>query len=338
MDISVIAKLAQACFSSNPAIILGSGASMPYGLPSMDGLQKHLTDNIKPDKGAESEAWTSVRNALVSGDHLEKAMENKNLPQKLTRKIVEETWKCVNQADRKVFIKSINNNIEFPLGRLLGGLLKTSNLIVNIVTPNYDRIAEYACNVHGLLYSTGFTPGYIQRRPGKQIAFQYNEKSMQMIRIWKVHGSLDWFSIEGREVFSAQVFDIPANSRPVIVTPGLHKYEETHNEPFRSIIAGVDEVFEKANGFICIGFGFRDKHIVPKLLERCKRRTVPVAVIAHMLTDEAKRFLKNNAGEKYIGLEMTDTGTRAFTAEEPDGIELDKPDLWSLNGFLTLVM
>ncbi|MBF0340985.1 MAG: SIR2 family protein [Magnetococcales bacterium] len=338
MDNDTIAKLAQACYSSNPAIILGSGASMPHGLPSMGQLQKHLTDNIIPDKGAEAKAWTSVSDALASGDHLEKAMEDQNLPQELIRKIVEETWKCVNKADHEVFLKSIANDVNFPLGKLLKGLLGTSNQRINIITPNYDRVAEYVCNVHELPYSTGFMPGYIQwLADNNSITYQSNGKSVQMIRIWKVHGSLDWFAI-AENVFSAPVFDIPTNARPVIVTPGLRKYEETHYEPFRSIMAGADDVLKKATGFICIGFGFRDKHIVPKLHQRCKDMTVPVAVIARTLTDEAKQFLRNNAGRRYIGLEMANTGTRIFTDTTPDGIELDKPDLWSLKGFLTLVM
>mgnify|MGYP003627920624 CR=1 FL=1 len=35
MNMDDISKLAQACFQSNPTLILGSGASMPHGLPSM---------------------------------------------------------------------------------------------------------------------------------------------------------------------------------------------------------------------------------------------------------------------------------------------------------------
>ncbi|MBF0213592.1 MAG: SIR2 family protein [Magnetococcales bacterium] len=337
MDNNAIAKLAQTCCENNPAIILGSGASMPHGLPSMGALQKHLKDNIKTDN-KEEEAWSSVCNALDSGDHLEKAMEDKNLPPALLQKIVQETWKCVNEADHKIFLQSIKGGVKLPLGDLLRHLLRTNNHTINVITTNYDRVAEYACNVCRLLYSTGFTPGYVQHRPSTPITFQRSGKTEQTIRIWKVHGSLDWFSIEEGQVLSAQVFDIPDNAKPAIVTPGIRKYEETHNEPFRSIISGVDDVFKQANGFICIGFGFRDKHIVPKLLERCRDKAVPVAVIAHTLTDEAKKFLRNNAGKKYLGLEMTNNGTRAFTEETPDGIELDKPDLWALNGFLSLVL
>jgi SIR2-like domain len=339
MDRDTIAKLAQACFSSNPAIILGSGASLPHKLPSMGELQEFLVRNVQANAGEEEDAWMLVRTALSKGDHLEKAMIGKTLPVSLTKKIVEQTWTCVNKADHALFLRAISNNEDFPFGRLLHGLLISTNAVIDVITTNYDRVAEYACNAYGLLFSSGFTPGYIQRREGSDpVTFQRGKSLPKTVRIWKVHGSLDWFMRGEDEPFSAPVFEIPsADAKPLIVTPGLYKYQETHSEPFRSIMTGADAAFDRATGFICIGFGFRDSHIEPKLFARCKTGNFPIAVIARTLTDEAKAFLKNHAGAKYIGLEKTKTGTRIFTFETPDGIELAEPDLWSLNGFLSLV-
>lgn len=338
MERAAIAKLAQACFSSNPAIVLGSGASMPHGLPSMGQLQDYLIGNLQATEGAEADAWLLVRTALNNGDHLEQAMTGKNLPTSLTRKIVELTWRCVNEADHELFLRAVSKNEEFPFGRLLKGLSVTSNPVIDVITTNYDRVAEYACNSHGLLYSSGFTPGYIQGREGSNpVTFQRGKTPPKAIRIWKVHGSLDWFVRGEDEPFSAPVFEIPAaDTVPLIVTPGLYKFEQTQYEPFRSIMTGADAAFEHATGFICIGFGFRDSHIEPKLIARCRTGNIPVAVVARNLTDEAKAFLKNRAGPKYIGFEKTDAGTRVFTATTPDGIELTEPDLWSLSGFLSL--
>lgn len=42
-----ISKLAQACFQARPTIILGSGATMPHGLPSMATLSTYLPDNLQ---------------------------------------------------------------------------------------------------------------------------------------------------------------------------------------------------------------------------------------------------------------------------------------------------
>jgi hypothetical protein len=184
----------------------------------------------------------------------------------------------------------------------------------------------------------GFTPGYLQKREGSDlVTFQRGKSTAKIVRIWKVHGSLDWFARGDGESFAAPVFAIPGPEvTPLIVTPGLYKFEQTQYEPFRSIMTGADSAFARATAFICIGFGFRDSHIEPKLFERCSAANVPVAVIARTLTDEAKHFLKTRAGSRCIGLEKTPNGTRVFTAEFSDGFEVADPEMWSLSGFLKL--
>jgi hypothetical protein len=69
-----ISKVAQACFQGCPIIVLGSGASMPHGLPSMADLSNYLRDNIKVESEAEKDAWLLVNTALANGDHLEAAL------------------------------------------------------------------------------------------------------------------------------------------------------------------------------------------------------------------------------------------------------------------------
>ena len=64
MTIEQISKLAQSCFQGNPIIVLGSGASMPHGLPSMSNLAVFLKANIKPNGDNEAHGWTSVLDAL----------------------------------------------------------------------------------------------------------------------------------------------------------------------------------------------------------------------------------------------------------------------------------
>ncbi len=95
MTIEQISKLAQSCFQGNPVIVLGSGASMPHGLPSMGDLAVFLKNHIEPADDKETVGWATVVAELDEGKHLEAALEGKNLPDSLLQKIVCETWKCV---------------------------------------------------------------------------------------------------------------------------------------------------------------------------------------------------------------------------------------------------
>jgi hypothetical protein len=340
MDLAGIAKLALSCFASNPVIVLGSGASAAHKLPGMEALRDHLTASIVAESDEEIVSWNAVRQSLDAGKHLEQALIGKELPSSLTKKIVAGTWQCVNVGDKALFQRAMTAQEVFPLGTLLSALFRSSNRTVDIVTTNYDRVAEYASNSAGLLFSAGFAPGYVQAREGVDpVCFYRAGKQMRAVRIWKVHGSLDWFERADGSTVAAPLFELPdAALTPLIVTPGFNKFERTHDEPFRSAIQGADRALANAEAFLCAGFGFRDTHIVPKMLDRCRQKNLPVTVLARSLTDEAREFLRTKAGAKYLGIERNGTGSKIYVADHPDGIDIGGQDFWSLDGFQKLVI
>lgn len=340
MKTEEIAKFAQTCFQGSPTIVLGSGASMPHGLPSMGALSSFLRDNLQTAGQAEEEAWLLVRTALANGDHLEAALEGKALPNTLLAKIVGLTWQCVNEKDTALLSLAASNGGEFALGRLLSGMFNSTLDEIHVVTTNYDRVAEFACNSKGVLFQTGFAPGYVQKWESTGgVKFRHGAKASRVVKIWKVHGSLDWFRTADERTVGLPVFELPpAEYSPLIVTPGLNKYEKTHEDPFRTTINGADAALRAASAFLCVGFGFRDQHIHPKIIERCREKNVPIVVLARTLTDEAKDFLKNKAGTNYMGIEMSGAGSKVYRPEAPDGVEVAAADLWSLPGFNNLVL
>lgn len=314
---------------------------MPHGLPSMGDLSTYLRDNVETEGEAESDAWLLVKTALASGDHLEAALEGKNLPPSLLSKIVGLTWRCINHKDMLLLEAAASNIDNFPLGRLVVSLLSSTHNEIHLVTTNYDRVAEFACNSKNVLFQTGFAPGYVQKWESTgRVRFTHAGKISRVVKIWKVHGSLDWFRTTDDRIIGLPVFILPEFDKytPLIVTPGLNKYEKTYEDPFRTTINGADAALKDAQAFLCVGFGFRDQHIHPKIIERCRERNVPTVVLARTLTHEAKEFLMKNAGKNYLGIERSDVGSRVFSANHPDGFEIAISDLWSLDGFNNLVL
>lgn len=335
-----IAKTAQACFQGCPTIVLGSGASMPHGLPSMGDLSTYLCKNMETVGDHEAEAWRLVEDALATGDHLEAALEGKALPAALLSKIVGLTWRCVNEKDMKL-LEAAGGNGDFSLGKLLASMFSSTQSEVHVVTTNYDRVAEFACNSKNVLFQTGFAPGYIQAwETTGRVRMMHGTKAARVVKIWKIHGSLDWFRTADDRTVGLPVFELPSKDHytPLIVTPGLNKYEKTYEDPFRTTINGADAALKNASAFLCIGFGFRDQHIHPKIIERCRERNVPIVVLARTLTEEAKMFLKNRAGANYLGIEKSGGGSRVYSPTAPEGIDVNTADLWSLDGFNNLVL
>lgn len=335
-----ISSMAQVCVQQSPVIVLGSGASVPHQIRGMDSLSSYLLKNIVPEGSEEEDAWLLVRNALNQGDGLEEALLRIPAPRSLVSKIVKLTWKAIASDDFALLARASSGSEHFPLSELLRKLFDSVNRRIDIVTPNYDRVAEYACDIAGYVHFTGFLPGIIrQRNNAEPFAIRCGANQLRIVRIWKVHGSLDWFESANGTVLSLPPSEeLPESFAPLIVTPGVSKYERTHDEPFRSVIQGADKVLAEAKSFLCIGYGFRDRHIQPKLIERCRQGNVLIVILARALTAEAKDFLLKCAGSRYLALEEQQGGTRIFSPQHPSGVVLDTPNLWTFDGFNQMVL
>lgn len=327
---------AMACLQNCPVIVLGSGASIPFGVPGMPALQKFLTDNLHPKIGTEADEWLLIQTALSNGDDLEKALSGTKITENLMRKIVNNTWDFIAKSDVDVLRQIATAKIELPLTRLLRWLTRSTHYEVTIVTTNYDRLAEYAADAAGMVHLNGFAPGYIHNREtGASYFIKRGNQRARTARLWKVHGSLDWFARNESEIVCARFTgQRPEELLPVIVTPGIQKFQLTHSEPYRSVITGADGALEAASAVICVGYGFRDEHIEPKLVDRCRDHNIPLIVIAKTLTAEAHCFLAESAGHKYLAFEEAEDGCKALTPEFPGGLNIPGKKLWDFNEFV----
>jgi SIR2-like domain len=337
--LAFLAERAQACFSQVPAIVLGSGASAAHRIRGMVGLSDYLKASVAPSEQGESEAWTSI-SASLDAVGLEQALQQTASPANLVSQIVLLTHRILAEDDLALLSRIVHGEEKLHLANTLSGLSRTTKRTISVVTTNYDRIAEYACDVAGLAHWTGFTPGYIRRRDGSaEVSLFRGGHQQQLVQIFKVHGSLDWYcDPAGTPIGLPPAFAAPDGFEPLIVTPGVSKYQRTHHEPFRSTIQGSDRALAEAASFLCIGYGFRDEHIQPRLLERCARANVPVVVLARTLTEEARAFVSKSAGDRYLALEHHNDGSTAYFPGQETGVVIEGVDLWSLEGFNKLIM
>ena len=327
----------QECLKAMPVIVLGSGASIPFGLPSMKELAQRLSRSTPEAARDVSDAklWDCFTERLRTQD-LESALTAVQLTERLSDYVVRQTWGQISVADVKVFENLIADANLLPLTRLYRHLFGSTHRKVSVVTTNYDRLAEYGADRGRFCHYTGFTYGYFrQRQTSSRISFLQGAQSARTIDIWKVHGSLDWFMNADNHVIAfTSAGSIPAGFRPAIVTPGISKYEQTHSEPFRTVIAGADNALTRATAYLCIGFGFNDEHIQPKLKERWQQGEAFLLVLTKALSDSAKRMLASANGQKFLALEDAPTGTRMWSHRYRDETLLEKVRLWNLPEFL----
>lgn len=330
-------EIAQECISKSPVLILGSGASAAYGIPGMPGLRDSLLSTMLP-KGAlpeDQSAWDKFHVSLLNLD-LETALNNQQLPDSITQHIVEITWDFLAPHDIRVFEDMLKNRDIFPLTKLYRHLFRSTKSDIHVVTPNYDRIAEYAADAGELSHYTGFSYGHLRFRSNELTQLK---SSARVVKVWKVHGSFDWFKNNDGIVMALPVFGSrPSGIKPVIVTPGIEKYRLTHDEPFLSIKQGADLALQSAGSYLCIGYGFNDKHLQTKLVERCRFESVPLVLITKEITPTAHEFLKSGKCPRYLALEECGSGSKMYSAEYPDGVELKDKPVWQLEQFLSMVI
>ena len=341
MDFDLVQKQMQSWTNSIPLIILGSGASVPYNIPSMFSLGEHLKNSILFSNKEDQEQFESFKLVFEKSGDLESTLLGMNLRPNVLNEIVCKTWELINYQDLLAYEQILQKTIELPLSSLIKHLLATSKKKISIVTTNYDRIAEYASSIANAFICNGFTQnfhGCFSNSIHKN-DFSKLKGYAGQVNIWKVHGSLDWFKSTSEECLHFPLRqNIPVDFIPSIVTPGLAKYLHSHLEPYRTIFTEADAEIEQANSYLCIGYGFNDLHVHPKLISQIKNGK-PIIVITKELTDNTKKAIVGGDCKQYILLEQLNSNdTRIYSSLFSGEEIISNENYWTLNEYLKLII
>ena len=325
--------------SSNPVIVLGSGASVSYSIPSMGILANELKDFFKANPYHDKIADDSVKRLielLDSGMGLEAVLLDIKVPERVETDIVNVVWKVILKSDAQVYERFLGGE-DINLKQLFDYIIYGDpSKTLNVVSTNYDRIAEYAACQTNAYINIGFTHGLmgklkdnIMSNPPK------TEKDYTgFINILKVHGSLDWYRKDDT------IYNIPNSSKnplgftPCIVTPGTNKYERTQQEPHRQLLSAVDKIFEGTQNYLCIGYGFNDKHVQEMLLKYAKRRKAKILIVTKEITDSIRENVMNK-GYEYIAIYSNGADGTIFQTSSDSMLIKDKI-YWTIEGLMEI--
>lgn len=326
---------------SPPVIVLGSGASISYGLASMWDIQEHLKSFFATHDYLHKESKDAVAkflDNLSNGMGLEDALLHISMPEEVEEDIVCEVGNLIANQDYEVFKKVLNGE-EINLKPLFEHLIyMRPDTILNVVSTNYDKIAEYAASQAGAYINMGFASTYLGGFKNRLDAYPalFKNSYLGLINIWKVHGSLDWFEKGGQLYNIPNMHEIPFGYKPCIITPGTNKYEKTHQSPYRELLERIDKCFNAAKGFLCIGYGFNDQHVHPVLLKNAQQKHAPVIIVTKDITDPIRRNVMNS-NHNYIAI--YDNSHDGCYIECPDEkLEIPDKKYWILKEFCSIFM
>lgn len=162
MDLNDVAKMIQDYLSDSPLVVLGSGASVPYGLPTMSGLASVLRKDALLQKEKDSTKLFYDMDLLG----LEAAIDNSFLSENAKNQIRILTWNCINKADLVLFRdKNLEDRMQ-SLVQLIKKIIMTTPNQLTVVTTNYDRLFEYAIDLYGASTVTGFEGNFFRKFNG----------------------------------------------------------------------------------------------------------------------------------------------------------------------------
>lgn len=342
MNENEIFKEIQDIVSDNPVVVLGSGASVGYGIASMSELADALKKLFSTKKYVDREANECVKNFLENlgrGIGLEQALLNVKAPEIVENDIVSTVWKTIAPEDKKVYMSAINGE-EIDIKSLFDYLIyDRPNQIVNVISTNYDKIAEYAISQTKAYCNTGFSPFLIGHPCDNtnDIILSKLDNYIGVINLWKIHGSLDWFRKDDRIVSFPNIDTIPDGYQPCIITPGTNKYEKINRDPHRVLLNNIDECFAASSGYLCIGYGFNDTHVHPRLIQYSKNRRKPILVVVRDITSAIQKNVIDSRCKYIIISSDGGEGTKILTSNDSNPINIPDKIYWNVSGLCEIL-
>jgi len=151
---------------------------------------------------------------------------------------------------------------------------------LNLFTTNYDRLIEHGCDLVGLHVIDRFVGGLspIYRSSRLDIDMHYNPPGIRgeprflegVIKLFKLHGSVDWHFQNGSVRRYAIPFGVAAdtsclpakNNSQAIIYPNPAKDMETSEYPYADIFRDFAAAVCRPNSvLVTYGYGFGDDHI-----------------------------------------------------------------------------
>ncbi|GIK51427.1 MAG: SIR2 family protein [Planctomycetota bacterium] len=177
---------------------------------------------------------------------------------------------------------------------------------VEVFTTNYDLLIEQAFEDQSVPYFDGFAG---VRRPFFDLrAMEEDVIPSRWARLWKLHGSINWFQDAEQRVWRGPVDSKDGNRR--VIHPSHQKYHESRRLPYLAMMDRLRSYFrhDGASLVVC-GYSFRDEHINEIIVQGL--RSNPSSVAFGLQFDSVKDIpeaRKLALGQENLNLFAKDVG------------------------------
>ena len=298
----IVEDIKQRNLSKNnmPKLIVGTGLSIIYGIPGMSALAKHLNKKIGRSSDLTLKTMWENRYNEIKTKGLEQGLSNLTESEDiLVDSIKSITAKYILESEEKLHAEILEKNTGFSrLLSYLSGTVSVNKKIIDVMTPNYDRIIEIVCDKLGIEVISGFSGSIyckFNRTLIKQPTEFYNCRKGTWIRLFKPHGSINWVNENGKEYLSNNYNILKKKTEYIdIVAPGSSKYRiGLTNNTFRCMREEFNELLSSEENYslLIYGYGFNDDHFDTVLSDNFQKNVL-------ILSRDVKQEIKEKALER----------------------------------------
>lgn len=299
----------QLSYSKNMGFFFGAGTSCALGVPNIEQLtvevekvlsKKELTNfnNVKSNLIAmypgESITIENILNHIrqireITGERSDKEYIDvsgeaaKNLDIEICKnifKLIMEKENAVDIGNTKKFFAWLN--------------MQNRAYSKEIFTTNYDLIIEKALETTRIPYFDGFVgtyePFFWQESIDKFVG--QDDLTHNWIRLWKIHGSLNWSwkddiaTKSHRIIRIGKIDSVDRIANELVIYPSKEKYVSSRKQPFLAYFDRLKRYLSKGELlFIFTGYSFFDQHI-NEIIFNCLRQNNRLFVLVFFFKDD----------------------------------------------------
>jgi len=299
----------QQCLSSDKkplGLFLGAGcptAIRPEGekksplIPDIEGITKIVREKLPKCeecgpllKTVEDHFTTDGRKDTTVEDMLSHiralhAVAGKDKVRGLSAEELDKLDKNICQIIHEVADKSLPNS-ETPYHRIASWVdaVRRGNS-VEIFTTNYDLLMEQAFEDCRIPYFDGFAG---VRKPFFDLrAMEEDMLPPRWARLWKLHGSINWYQVAEKGVFRGTTKEDGDSKR--VIHPSHLKYEESRRMPYLAMIDRLRAFLKQPTSTLVLcGYSFRDEHINEVIVQGLQ--CTPTAIAFALLFDKIVEY------------------------------------------------
>lgn len=252
-----------------PKLIIGTGLSIAMNIPGMSKLAEKLDESFEIIDNVDLKRQWNKYKGKIKDEGLEAALLEVSISEEsFVERIREITSEFILDEEYNQHYNVLNEISGFEkLLKYLLGTVSVNNQVIDIMTPNYDRIIELVCDKLKLTVTLGFSGSMYQTFNENILKqpYDYFSRSIPLVRLFKPHGSVNWIK-KDKKKYQINDYKFLKNSKQNIdiIAPGSMKYKSgmindifrCHREIFNELVTDPKKNFS----IFIYGYGFNDQH------------------------------------------------------------------------------